>query len=75
MRRYSILSEIKDLFSSIASSEDKMPTMAQKTKLEAMIYDIQKNPALAGLDKYCRSDINLNQLIDKLKEMVGRVQI
>lgn len=68
VRRYSILSEIKDLFSSIASSEDKMPTMAQKTKLEAMIYDIQKeSPALAGLDKYCRSDINLNQLIDKLK--------
>lgn len=68
VRRYSILSEIKDLFSSIASSEDKMPTMAQKTKLEAMIYDIQKeSPALAGLDKYWRSDINLNQLIDKLK--------
>lgn len=42
VRRYSILSEIKDLFSSIASSEDKMPTMAQKTKLEAMIYDIQR---------------------------------
>lgn len=68
VRRYSILSDINDLFSSIVSSEDKMPTIAQKAKLEAMLYEIQKeSPALAGLEIFCRPDVNLNVFIDKLK--------
>lgn len=61
--RYKRLTELKNIFGAVVSSEGRQPTGVQQKRMKEILFEIKKeNPAITALTQYC-SD-NMNEILD-----------
>lgn len=61
--RHKRLTELKNIFGAVVSSEGRQPTGVQQKRMEAIFFEIKKeNPAFNVLTKYCPD--NMNKIFD-----------
>lgn len=61
--RHKRLTEIKNIFGAVVSSEGRQPTGVQQKRMEEMLFEIKKeNPAITALTQYCPD--NMNEILD-----------
>lgn len=61
--RYKRLTELKNIFGAVVSSEGRQPTGVQQKRMEAIFFEIKKeNPAFEALTQYCPD--NVNEILD-----------
>lgn len=61
--RHKRLTELKNIFGAVVSSEGRQPTGVQQKRMEAIFFEIKKeNPAFGALTQYCPD--NVNEILD-----------
>lgn len=61
--RHKRLTELKNIFGAVVSSEGRQPTGVQQKRMEEMLFEIKKeNPAITALTQYCPD--NMNEILD-----------
>lgn len=61
--RHKRLTELKNIFGAVVSSEGRQPTGVQQKRMEEMLFEIKKeNPAITALTQYCQD--NMNEILD-----------
>lgn len=61
--RHKRLTELKNIFGAVVSSEGRQPTGVQQKRMEAIFFEIKKeNPAFEALTQYCPD--NVNEILD-----------
>lgn len=61
--RHKRLTELRNIFGAVVSSEGRQPTGVQQKRMEAIFFEIKKeNPAFKVLTEYCHG--NMNEILD-----------
>lgn len=61
--RHKRLTELKNIFGAVVSSEGRQPTDVQQKRMEEILFEIKKeNPAFGTLTQYCPD--NVNEILD-----------
>ena len=61
--RHKRLTELKNIFGAVVSSDGRHPTGVQQKRMEAIFFEIKKeNPAFEALTQYCPD--NMNKILD-----------
>lgn len=61
--RHKRLTELKNIFGAVVSSEGRQPTGVQQKRMEAIFFEIKKeNPAFEALTQYCHD--NMDAILD-----------
>lgn len=61
--RHKRLTELKNIFGAVVSSEGRHPTGVQQKRMEEILFEIKKeNPAFGALTQYCPD--NVNEILD-----------
>lgn len=61
--RHKRLTELKNIFGAVVSSEGRQPTGVQQKRMEAIFFEIKKeNPAFKALTQYCHD--NMDAILD-----------
>lgn len=61
--RYKRLTELKNIFGAVVSSDGRQPTGVQQKRMEEMLFEIKKeNPAITALTQHCPD--NMNEILD-----------
>lgn len=57
--RHKRLTELKNIFGAVVSSESRQPTGVQRKRMEEILFEIKKeNPAFGALTQYCPDNVN-----------------
>lgn len=61
--RHKRLTELRNIFGAVVSSESRHPTSVQQKRMEEILFEIKKeNPAFGALTQYCPD--NVNEILD-----------
>ena len=67
--RHKRLTELKNIFGAVVSSEGRQPTGVQQKRMEAIFFEIKKeNPAFTKLTQYCQG--NMDAILDSEFQLI-----